>query len=148
MKYTYTRLQVLNYEACKKFYRDILELSVAFESNKYTELETGQTRITLLDREKLTDIIGKPNVAAYGSGDGIALSFEVSDLNESCQKLKAKGVEFINDPWSFPDWGYKSTFFPRSRWQFSGTDAATFISEAGEVKRLANGDRFCWLFSL
>ena len=112
LKYTYTRLQVSNFEACKEFYRDILELSVAFESDKYAELKTGQTRITLLDRERLTDIIGKPNVAAYDSkSDGIALSFEVSDLNEACQKLKAKGVEFINEPWSFPDWGYKSTFF-------------------------------------
>ena len=112
MKYTYTRLQVSNFEACKDFYRDILELSVAFENDKYAELETGQTRITLLDRERLTDIIGKPKAAAYASkSDSIALSFEVFDLNESCQKLKAKGVEFINEPWSFPDWGYKSTFF-------------------------------------
>ena len=111
LKYSYTRLQVLNYQSCKEFYRDVLGLAVVFEGDRYAELGTGQTKITLLDRAKLIDIVGS-DVATYGNQDDrIALSFDVADLEETCQKLKAKGVKFVNTPWSFPDWGYKSTFF-------------------------------------
>ncbi|MGF1480912.1 MAG: VOC family protein [Cyanophyceae cyanobacterium] len=111
VKYTYTRLQVNNYQACKEFYRDVMGFAVTFEGDRYAELETGQTKITLLDRKKLSAIVGS-DVAAYADQDDrIALSFDVTNLDETCQQLKAKGVEFINNPWSFPDWGYKSTFF-------------------------------------
>lgn len=114
LKYTYTRLQVANYEACKKFYRDILDLDVTFEDEKekYAELATGQTKITLLDREKLTNIVGSSDIATYAEKDDrVALSFEVDDMDKTRQKLQSKGVEFVNSPWGLPDWGYKSTFF-------------------------------------
>lgn len=112
LKYTYTRLQVDNYKACKEFYRDVLGFSIMFEGDRYAELNTGQTKITILDRERLTDIIGRPDVAAYAKQDDrTALSFTVSNMDEACQNLEAKGVTFVNSPWSFPDLGYKSTFF-------------------------------------
>ena len=112
LKYNYTRLQVDNYKACLEFYRDVLGFAVTFEGDRYAELDTGTTKVSLLDRQKLPDIIGSSDVATYAkSDDRVALSFEVSNMDEVCQKLEAKGVTFVNSPWSLPDWGYKSTFF-------------------------------------
>ncbi len=111
--YAYTRLQVANYEACLQFYRELLEFEVTFvaEDDGYAELDTGTTKLTLLKREKLKEIMGSDQELTYGeSRNAIALSFEVHDLDQACQHLKAQGVTLINTPWSFPDWGYKSCF--------------------------------------
>jgi hypothetical protein len=48
LRYTYTRLNVENYAACKLFYQDVLgfEVSYANDDRKYAELETEETKIT------------------------------------------------------------------------------------------------------
>lgn len=110
-QYVYTRLQVANYEACLQFYRDLLGFDVTYVSggNEYAELDTGTTKLTLLKREELAGIIGGDQGVTYAQRhDGIALSFQVPDLDEACQHLKAKGVSSITTSWSFPGWGYKS----------------------------------------
>ena len=110
--YAFTRLHVSDYEACKAFYQEILGLNITYEGDQYAELDTGHTKITLLNQEKLNEIIGEPEVAAYAKGDdSIALTFRVHNLDEARRELEAKGVQFANEPWSFPELEYKSTFF-------------------------------------
>jgi len=36
------------------------------------------------------------------------VSFEVPNVDETYQTLKAKGVEFINEPTDMPDWGMRT----------------------------------------
>lgn len=109
--YTYTRLHVADYETCKDFYQNILGMKIAFEDENLTEIDTGTTKITLLRQEKLKDICGSA-IASFSSkeSDKIALRFRVSDLEQACEYLKDKGVEFLNEPCNFPNQGYKSTF--------------------------------------
>ena len=38
LNYTYTRIHVTNFEACQKFYQDVLGLKVTFEGDRYTTL--------------------------------------------------------------------------------------------------------------
>ncbi|MGB7414184.1 MAG: VOC family protein, partial [Thermosynechococcaceae cyanobacterium] len=58
-RYTYTRLNVENFQACKAFYRDVMGLSIKFEDDmdEYVEFDANSIRITLFNRKKLTDFI-------------------------------------------------------------------------------------------
>lgn len=76
------------------------------EDNGYTELNTRTTRVTLLKREKLAEVIGGDQGMTYAQRhDGIALSFQFHDLDEACQHLKAKRISSITTSWSLPPVG-------------------------------------------
>ena len=113
-QFAYARLNVHNFEACLYFYRDLLGFNLAFASEKdgCVELETGSIKLALLKRNNLEDVIGRANSESYDkSNDGIALSFQVHNLDEICKYLKNQGIKFIiNEPLSFPEWGFRSTF--------------------------------------
>ena len=112
--YTYTRLNVANYQACKKFYRDILGFEVVFEDDKdeYAELSTGQTLITIFNRQQLGDFIGADEIVNYDSHyAGVVLSFRVACLNDAIAHLKANGVTMVNEPMNFPMRGFITACF-------------------------------------
>jgi catechol 2,3-dioxygenase-like lactoylglutathione lyase family enzyme len=50
LSYIYTRLNVLDYAACKLFYQDILGLKVSMvnDAEEYAEFDAGATKITIL----------------------------------------------------------------------------------------------------
>ncbi|WP_019507084.1 VOC family protein [Pleurocapsa sp. PCC 7319] len=78
-EYTYTRLNVANYQVCKEFYRDILGFEVIFTDDKeeYTELATGQTQITIFNRQKLgTFVNASENISYDPNYAGVVLSFQ------------------------------------------------------------------------
>jgi catechol 2,3-dioxygenase-like lactoylglutathione lyase family enzyme len=110
-QYAYTRLHVADYATCLQFYRDVLGLSITYEEDDYAELETGTTKITLLQQQKLKNFMGNAAIALDRSSDRIALTFKVRNLDEATQWLKSQGVEFTENPWEFPDLGFTTTFF-------------------------------------
>ncbi len=113
-QYTYTRLNVANYQACKAFYQDVMGLETVYsdDEDEYAEFATGQTKITIFNRQKLKEFIGNQETTTYDpSYAGVALTFEVDNLDEAIKKLKGQGVKLINNPWSYPDRGFISTCF-------------------------------------
>ena len=110
-KFNYTRLIVKDYQACRKFYQDILGLKTTFTSeiDSYVELTNGNVKLTLLDREQMISHFGHEAEITFGhKSDGIALSFRVEDVNEACSYLQEKGVELASKPWNLADWGIKA----------------------------------------
>lgn len=113
-QYIYTRLNVENFQACKAFYRDVLNLNIKFEDDKdeYVEFDAGSMRITLFNREKLTDFISRNESLTYDSQSArVVLSFQVSNMEEAVAYLKTHGVEMLNMPTNYPDRGFISTCF-------------------------------------
>jgi catechol 2,3-dioxygenase-like lactoylglutathione lyase family enzyme len=113
-KYTYTRLNVKDFLACKTFYQDVLGLTIKFEDEKdeYVEFDTGHIRITLFNREKLTDFIPKEEFLSDDAHSArVVLSFQVSSIEEATTYLKSKGVEMVNLPINYPDRGFVSSCF-------------------------------------
>lgn len=113
-KYIYTRLNVSDYQACKAFYRDVMGLEITFsdDEDEYAEFATGQTKITIFNRQKLKEFIGSEETTTYDAHyAGTALSFEVNDLDGTIKRLKKQGVKLINNPWNYPDRGFISTCF-------------------------------------
>ncbi|MGD2184303.1 VOC family protein [Lusitaniella coriacea] len=113
-QYVYTRLNVENFQTCKAFYRDVLNLSVKFEDERdeYVEFDAGSLRITLFNREKLTDFISRDESLTYDSHSArVVLSFQVSNVEEAVAYLQTHGVEMLNVPTNYPDRGFISTCF-------------------------------------
>ena len=112
--YTYTRLNVANYQACKQFYSDVLGFKIAFEDDEdeYTELSTGKTIITIFNRQRLGDFVDKSENVTYDPQyAGVVLSFRVACLNDAITHLKAKGVEMVKEPMNYPRRRFISAFF-------------------------------------
>ena len=112
-KYVYTRLHVEDCRACYEFYHDVLGLEATFTSqmDSYVELTDGTVKLTLLNRKKMKEYFGdKPDFVFGGRSDNIALSFQVSDVEDTCNYLREKGVEIISPSWNVIDWGIKQAF--------------------------------------
>ena len=94
-QFAYTRLFVEDCKACYEFYHNILGLEVTFvsEIDTYVELTNGNVKLTLLNRNKITEYFGKQTRVFFEQkNDGIALCFQVKDVEKACQYLKEKGV--------------------------------------------------------
>lgn len=110
-EFSYTRLLVTNYAACLEFYTSVLGLETTFisEIDDYSELTSGNIKLTLLSRDQFTGHFGTDIDFAFDhKGDGIALSFCVSNVDEAYEYLKTKNVETVSPAWNFADWGVKS----------------------------------------
>lgn len=108
--FAYTRLFVEDCKACYKFYHDILGLEATFisEIDTYVELTDGDVKLTLLNRNSIHEYFGTKTIFYFGQKkDGIALSFQVEDVEKACQYLQEKGVEIVSPPWNVPDWALK-----------------------------------------
>ena len=113
-QYTYTRLNVENFPACKAFYRDVLGLSIKFEDDmdEYVEFDAGSVRITLFDREKLPEFITRDSDLNYDPHSArVVLSFQVSNIEAAIAHLQTHHVELLNPPTDYSDRGFISTCF-------------------------------------
>ena len=109
-KYAYTRLHVKDCQACYEFYHDILGLEATFvsEIDSYVELTDGQVKLTLLNQDNIKEYLGtKADFIFAPKSDRIALSFQVDNLETTCEYLKEKGVEIVSPPLNVVDWGIK-----------------------------------------
>jgi lactoylglutathione lyase len=85
------------------FYRDLLGLPQVAETRDWAEFRLGDTRIAL-------QAGGDPTLADHQSAAGhINLSFEVEDVVEAYEILKAAGVSFIRPP-AEQDFGFLAVF--------------------------------------
>lgn len=88
--YCYTRLNVADYQACKQFYHEILGFEIIYveDAEEYVESGTGQTLITIFNRQKLGDFVGYSETINYNSSNdaGVVLSFRVPNLDEAIPK--------------------------------------------------------------
>ena len=106
LKYALTRLNVQDYTACKLFYQDVLGFKVSYanDAEEYAELDAGETKITILNRERLREYIGPVETVTYDPHDAkIVLSFAVTNLDEAIAQLKAKEISMVSSPWQRPE---------------------------------------------
>jgi catechol 2,3-dioxygenase-like lactoylglutathione lyase family enzyme len=102
LRYTYTRLNVEDYVACKLFYQNVLGFKVLYanDDSEYAELDTGETRITLLNRARLREFIGATEAVTYAQHEAkMALTFCVDNLDEAIAQLKTHNIPLVNNPW-------------------------------------------------
>jgi lactoylglutathione lyase len=113
MKLGYVRLLVNHFEACVAFYRDVIGLKVAIlaEHAKFAEFETGDVALELYDRGMMAEIAGTSAKGDADARDRALLTFQVDDVDETYESLKAKGVAFVAPPTDREAWGARTAHF-------------------------------------
>jgi len=107
MNLTHVRLLVDNFDACLRFYRDVMELQVRLqtEGEVYAEFETGNCVLAIYKRELMAAAIGevgRPD--PVGIEDRVAVTFDVGDVDAAYAALLARGAEFVAGPTDRPEW--------------------------------------------
>ena len=111
MKFSNVRLLVKDYRKCFHFYTRQLGLEAAWDiEDCYASFKVaeGIEGFAIFTSDLMAPVIGntdKPQPMGYREKSMI--SFEVNNVDESYQKLSAKGVAFINEPMDMPDWGMR-----------------------------------------
>jgi lactoylglutathione lyase len=91
----YTMVIVSDMNRSVEFYRDQLGIPLKFQSPEWTEFVTGATTLALHGG----------GVPQQSSGDGkdktagtCSIGFNVEDVDQTYEELKAKGVKFVMPP--------------------------------------------------
>jgi lactoylglutathione lyase len=96
-KIDYAMVTVSDMDRAVKFYRDALGFTLRFQSEGWTEFETGGTTLALHGGGKPASPDAR-NTAEGPVAGTIALGFSVSNLDETVGKLKSRGVRFVMEP--------------------------------------------------
>jgi|SRR2546429_4105708 len=93
----YVMVYVSDMKRSVQFYRDKLGLPLKFESEHWTEFQTGRTTLALHGGAKLPRV-PKGDVAEISDAGTCTIGFTVEDLGETFEQLKGKGVTFMLPP--------------------------------------------------
>jgi catechol 2,3-dioxygenase-like lactoylglutathione lyase family enzyme len=107
---THIWLFVDNMQRALSFYHETLDLEVLSNLGEYVELNVNEQFIlSLFERTALE--AGEPGIAIGSvSGQRATLAFEVEPLDEFCEGLRAKGVEFVSNETNHAEWGLRAAF--------------------------------------
>jgi lactoylglutathione lyase len=114
MKLLQVRLVVKDFKKSVIFYRDMLEFTVRWyqEDMEYALFDIGETKIELLSRKAMADVLGEANIPLEAGGSSnFILDFGVDDVDVSYNRLRKKGIEFITEPFDRKEWGARVAHF-------------------------------------
>ena len=103
MKLTHVRLLVGNFDACFRFYRDVVGFTPTWgsEGQGYADFDTGGSTLAIFDRDAQADV-----VPLEETGDGAMLVLGVDDLKAALAGLRERGAE-PGEVFDRPDWGIR-----------------------------------------
>ena len=91
----YTMVIVSDMERSIEFYRDKLGIPLKFESPEWTEFQTGATTLALhgggIQRERTSGSADK-------EAGTCSIGFNVDDVDQTYEQLKARGINFVMPP--------------------------------------------------
>jgi lactoylglutathione lyase len=105
-KVDYVMVRVSDMRRSVAFYRDTLGLPLKFESPKWSEFETGATKLALHASAPPAAGSEAANQAAPAAGT-CALGFSVPDLNRTYAELRERGAWFVVPPTEQPNEGIR-----------------------------------------
>jgi catechol 2,3-dioxygenase-like lactoylglutathione lyase family enzyme len=114
MKLTYVRLLVTDFDACFRFYRDVMEWEPTWgqEGDGYADFATGSDcTLALFSRAVTADVVGTSELPAdLPTQDRVSLIVGVEDLREAVSGLRERGAQIILEPTDRPDWGIRVAY--------------------------------------
>ena len=100
-----------DYRKCFDFYTQKLGLEAAWDIEEgygSFKVADGIEGLAIFTSDFMAPVVGNADKAQpNGFRDKMMVSFEVADVDESFRSLKAKGVEFVNEPVDMPGWGMR-----------------------------------------
>lgn len=114
MKLDYVRLLVADFDACFRFYRDVMGWQPTWgqEGEGYADFATGSdTTLALFAREAMAEAVGTFDLPAeVAAQDRVALIVGADDLDASVDQIRERGGEIFAGPTDRPDWGIRVAF--------------------------------------
>ena len=112
MKLSCVRLMVTRFDDCFRFYRDTLGLKVTWGNlgDDYASFSLGGTTYLSIFRRELMarDVRTQGLPSSAVSQDAFAVVFQVDDLDALHDRLIGAGVEIVNPPIDYPDYGIRA----------------------------------------
>lgn len=114
MELTHIRLLVRDFDACFRFYRDVLQFRVLWggEGSGYANFEVGEgTRLALFGQHEMAEVVGTeslPDEPAYK--DRAMLIFEAKDTDTAVAGLRARGADILVEAADYPGWGIRAAY--------------------------------------
>ena len=106
-----TVLFVKNFDACVKFYRDILGMKVKNTDEGFISFDLEGQELALMDLSTASQMISEEAVQQKREGvHRSLLATFVEDTDKVYESLKVKGVEFVKPPTTQP-WGQRTAYF-------------------------------------
>jgi catechol 2,3-dioxygenase-like lactoylglutathione lyase family enzyme len=96
--------------AAKRFYEEVFGLRVVFEDANSCVFRFGDTLVNLLRATEAPGLIAPAPVAAPEAGARVQFTLGVEDVDATCERLRARGVELLNGPVDRP-WGIRTASF-------------------------------------
>lgn len=113
MKFNNVRLLVADFSKCYKFYHEQLGLEPLWgdENGPYASFRVaeGIEGLALFLSDYMAPAVGNAAKSQpAGVREKLMISFEAEDVDKTYQSLKAKGVDFVNEPTDMPGWGMRT----------------------------------------
>jgi predicted enzyme related to lactoylglutathione lyase len=105
-----TTLFVEDLEAAKKFYQEVFELPIDFETPDSAVFNFGNTLINILKVSEAPELVNPAKVAKPEDGTRAVFTIQVDDIDAMCEKLSKRGVKLLNGPMDRP-WGIRTASF-------------------------------------
>jgi catechol 2,3-dioxygenase-like lactoylglutathione lyase family enzyme len=97
-------------ETTKRFYREVFDLPVVFETDDSAVFRIGSTLVNILDVASAPELIEPATVARPEAGSRFQFTIDVEDVDAMCERLAHRGVELLNGPMDRP-WGVRTASF-------------------------------------
>jgi catechol 2,3-dioxygenase-like lactoylglutathione lyase family enzyme len=114
MKLKQIRLLVKDFKKSAAFYRDVLEFPVGWdlEDMEYALFNTGETKLELVSRKAMAEVIGEGHKPAESdTQSNFLLDFEVEDIDAVFHRLREKGIVFVTEPHDRMEWNARVAHF-------------------------------------
>ncbi len=114
MKLKQIRLLVKDFKKSAAFYRDVLEFPIGWylEDVEYALFDTGETKLEMLSRKAMAEVIDEGNKPAEAdTPSNFLLDFEVEDIDAVFRRLREKGIVFVTEPHDRLDWNSRVAHF-------------------------------------
>lgn len=111
MKFNNVRLLVKDYRKCFEFYTEKLGFEPLWDiENCYGAFKVadGIEGLAIFTSDYMAPVVGNADKEQpVGCREKSMVSFEVENVDDAFNALRAKGVVFVNEPLDMPGWGMR-----------------------------------------
>ncbi|AHZ15175.1 MULTISPECIES: VOC family protein [Bacillus amyloliquefaciens group] len=114
MKLLQIRLLVNDFKKSVEFYKDSLGLPISWleKEMEYALFDNGETKIELLSRENMAEIVGEERKSLDGDAQSrFLLQFKVDDVDKTYDYLHKQGIKCVNEPHDRQEWRARVAHF-------------------------------------
>jgi lactoylglutathione lyase len=114
MESMHVRLLVRDFDACFRFYRDVMGFRVLWgeEGSGYASFAVGDgPLLAIFGRHEMAEAVGTGDLPQEAAcQDRAMLIFETEDVGAAVAALRALEAEFVADVADYPEWGIRAAY--------------------------------------